>query len=221
MTVTSILPRKNADPARLALAAAITKAEKAAAEYKRHREAVGRSRELVRRNKTRLEQMAAAIEAAKETDVLELVESIAAGGSSSGRALREARLAQVEAADDLEMAEIAAKTLWSDNTAEREAERAGEAVNAAIAVVIEPIARELLAESRNLRERDWAILERLTVIRDALGHKHPLYAEIERLWVQSPASEEVLQRSMMIQRSWKAAIEALKSNADSALPAEV
>ena len=56
------------------------------------------------------------------------------------------------------------------------------------------------------------------MIRDALGYKHPLSAEIEKLWIKSPASEEVLQRSAAIQRDWKAAIEALKADADAPLP---
>jgi hypothetical protein len=118
----------------------------------------------------------------------------------------------------LEMAQTAAKALWADKTAEREAERAGRAVDAAAAAVLEPIAREMLEEAKRLHarflEKQWALCE----IRDALGHTNALYGEIERLWVKGPTPEEVLQRSSMIQRSWKTAIQALKSDADSALP---
>jgi hypothetical protein len=219
MNVTAIRKNgANGDPLREALAVAITKAKKAEAEYERHREAVGRARELVRTSKAKLESASATIEAAKETDVQDLAEAISTGGSSTARALRKARTAETEAADDLELAQTAAHTLWADNTAEREVERAGTVVSAAIAAMLAPVAEELLAESRNLPERDWAIEQRLTVIRDALGYKHPLHAEIGKLWIESPASEEVLQRSMAIQRDWKAAIEALKADAEAPLP---
>jgi len=56
------------------------------------------------------------------------------------------------------------------------------------------------------------------VIRDALSHKHPLHAEIDKLWLKSPASEEVLQRSVAIQRAWKAALEQPKRDPDAELP---
>jgi hypothetical protein len=220
MNVTSIRKgnERNGDPLREALAVAIKNAEKADSEYELHREAVQRAGRLVKEHKAKVEAAAIAIEEARESDVQDLAEAISSGGSSTARALRKARIAETEAADDLELAQTAAKALWSDNTTEREVERAGRAVDAAVASMLAPVAEELLAESRNLRERDWVIEQRLTVIRDALGYKHPLYAEIEKLWIKSPASEEVLQRSMAIQRDWRTAIEALKANADAALP---
>jgi hypothetical protein len=220
MNVTSIRKSSgaNGDPLREALAVAITKAKKAEAEYERHREAVGRARELVRTNKAKLEAAATAIEEARESDAAELAKAISTGGASSARGLRQARIAETEATDNLEMAQTAAHALWADNTAERESERAGMVVASAVAAVLEPVTRQLLDESKNLQERDWSIQQRLTVIRDAIGYKHPLHAEIEKSWNRSPASEEVLQRSMAIQKDWKAAIEALKADADAPLP---
>jgi hypothetical protein len=99
MNVTAIRKNgANGDPLREALAVAITKAKKAEAEYERHREAVGRARELVRTSKAKLESASATIEAAKETDVQDLAEAISTGGSSTARALRKARTAETERA---------------------------------------------------------------------------------------------------------------------------
>ena len=151
MNVTSIRKSSgtNGDPLRDALAVAITKAKKAEAEYEKHREGVQRAHQLVRISKAKVEAAAVAIEEARELDAAELAKAISTGGASSARGLRQARIAETEATDNLEMAQTAAHALWADNTAEREAERAGMVVASAVAAVLAPVTTQLLDQSEN------------------------------------------------------------------------
>jgi hypothetical protein len=217
MAVTAIVRTDDGgDDPRDELSEAIAEAKQARAELDRHREALDRARSLVRQGAARVEAAVVAVAQAQETDAAALVGAIVAGAPSSVvGAARKARIAEDACRDEVAAAEAAYGRLRVDVSGiAAEAERAERAVDAAVGGVLQPVARRLLDEARNLRLE---FLKRIYAV-DTMRALLPadLVAEKERLLTF--ISPELMAASATVQKDWRTAIEALKGNPDAPLP---
>jgi hypothetical protein len=181
MSVTSITARMNSDPLRAALRQAIAKAQKAQAAVAEHQAAIERARSLVEASEAKLEAATAAIATAREHDAKRLAEAISSGGSSSARALKQARAAETDAADTLETARSAFATLKADlGDVELASAHAGNAVLTVIAQMLRPVTEQVLERARKTKA-EFLVLQRTLVALTAEDDAPPDFAdEIQR-----------------------------------------
>jgi hypothetical protein len=211
--------KSDGDDPRSALREAIAEAKQAQAELDRHHEALDRARALVRQGAARIDAAVAAVAEAQETDAAALVGAIVSGTPSSavGVAARKARIAEGNCRDEVAAAEAACSQLRVEASNVRaQFERAERAVQSAIASIVEPEARKLFEQARFHRIE---YLKKIYAI-DAIRVHVPddIIKQVEVLGCyNAPGNLDI---SVSVRKSWEAALEALKSNADSALPAE-
>jgi hypothetical protein len=211
MNVTA-LARKNLDPERAALREKIADAAAARKKVTATEAAVERAGNLVSGARRKFEVASKAVAAARDEDAQQLAAAITSGETVSPQAARRAREAEIEAGDDIAMARAAYAQLEADlKDAEREVEGAGKAVNVAVAAVLKPVAERMIEQADRARSQYITKMYALSAMVDAgVGGKCLLFeitdAEHRRL-------------SASVGQTWRAAIEALKTDSDSPLPA--
>jgi hypothetical protein len=208
----------NGDPLREALAAAIIRMEKVKAVVDDKDNVAARARQFLREIDGRIEEAVTGVSAARETHAAAVVDAIARGEKPpAATGLKAARAAETDLHDQRDAAQSSVDRIKQDKAAAMaELERAERAVQAAVAAVLEPQARKLLEQARFHRIEYLKRVYTINAIRVLIPDD--VMKEVEVLeCFNAPGNMDL---SLSIQRNWKAALEALKSNADSALPAE-
>jgi hypothetical protein len=133
-----------------------------------------------------------------------LATTISTGGSSSARAIKQARVGEVETADDLETAKIALATLKVDlEDLEAAAARADKAVDAALAETLKPVALRLLDEVHTHHVRFLTTQAALSALGRSWNSWDELVKQIDRA---GSASEADVRVSVASRKEWEFAI---------------
>jgi hypothetical protein len=185
------------------------------AELSQYQQAASKARELVRKSATTLEAAAAAVTEANEEDATALADAIISGDSSSSAgAVRRARTAEIERRDEAAAAKAAYDRLRIDVSGiAAEVERAERGVQTAIGGVLQPTARRLLDEARNLRLE---FLKRVYAV-DTMRALLPPDFDEEKQKLLTFIAPELMAASAVTQQRWKAAIEQLRSDSEAPL----
>jgi chromosome segregation ATPase len=214
MSVTAPAPKKSDE--RAALRSAVADLAKAKAAVIEHRAAIERAEEMVAMSKARHAAATAAVATAREQDAKALAAAISTGGSSSARAARQARAAETEAGDDVEMARNALAQLTTDLAeVETDMQVASKAVDRVLAETLRPVALRLLEEVRGHRARFLMAQAALCTLGRLWNSWDDLVKEIGRT---AGSSDADAQMSIASEREWEAALKAMRENADAALP---
>ena len=204
-----------ADP-RGALREAIAGAREARASVVQYRDAVERAENLVMENRRKLETATRAVATARNDDVVRLAEAIADGGTVS---VKKARAAEDDARDISDTFEAARKAVTKLKANLKEAEDAvgytDRAVDRALAILLEPVARSLLERVHDLTARRARAQASVT----ALGSLWDPGTEISRRIDSTSATSDTYRHEMVAGRKeMQDALEALKRDPDAKLP---
>jgi hypothetical protein len=206
---------------RAALRSAIADCASEKSAVDRQREAIGRAERLVAENQAKLARAAKAVADAQSEDAKRLASVLAAGGTSlTARAARQARTDEAEAADDVAAARSALASLREDLVeAERDVAVASRAVDAAAAAVLEPTVHRLIEQARAHHARYLQVQAALAEVSGTAG----LWTSWDEIRKQadhvSAYNVEADARVGNVSRAeWRAAIAALRLDADAELP---
>jgi hypothetical protein len=213
-TVTALTTRKNPEsPERGALRAAIARVAEVKSEVGAIEGAIEGATHLAMACRQKLEKATKAVTAAKAEDAERLAAALISGISAPPQQVRRAREQEVEAADALGAARSAITRLEADlKHAQYMAEGADKAVRAAVAAIMAPLAEKMREEARDLRSK---YLMRMyatgAMVESGLDGVAPVLFDIRE--------EEHRQFCAAVRRPWFDVIEALRRDADAALPA--
>jgi pyruvate-formate lyase len=217
MNVTAIRKNgANGDPLRSALREAIARMEQAQAVADDKDNVAARARQFLREIDGRIEEAVTGVSAARETHAAAVVDAIARGEKPpAATGLKAARAAETDLQDQRDAAQSSIDTIRQDKAAAMaELERAERAVQAAIAAVLEPEARKLLEQARFHRIE---YLKKIYAI-DAIRVHVPddIIKQVEVLGCyNAPGNLDI---SVSVQKSWRAALDAIKTNSEAPLP---
>jgi hypothetical protein len=211
MTVTAITTRKNPElPERGALRAAIARVAEVRQEASAIEGAIEVATHLVMECRSKLEVASKAVTAAKAEDAERLAAALVSGVSAPPQVTRRAREAEIAATDALEAARSAVGRLEADlKHVDHEVERSIQDVDVAIGAVLAPTAKVMVEQAKGFRAE---FLQR----QYAMNALHGLDGFTSLHFAISESEHRELCAS--VQRSWQAAIAALKTNADAPLP---
>jgi hypothetical protein len=205
MSVASLARKDERPDERAELRRAIAAAAEAREQVAATEAAIERSVRLVSEVRRKFEAASKAVAAARDEDAQQLAAAIVSGDTVSPQATRRAKEAETEAGDALAMARAAYKQLENDLPGvEAEAKHASKAVDAAIAAVVSPVREQMIAEAKAVRARYLVLIAALAAIGEPLQF--------------SISDAEHRQLSSTTGARWRAAIEALKTDAGAELP---
>jgi hypothetical protein len=216
MSIAALVKKdERADP-RAEVRRAIADAQRARAAVDRQHDAIERAANLAMVNRGKLTAATKAVATARAEDIRQLAQSIAGGGTTSPRQAPAAEAAAREAQADVEAARAAHEQLEGElKDVELAAARAGKAVDAALAAMLEPLARRMLEAACSHRLRFLTAQAALSV----LGRLWDPWTEISKTIDRTAGSSDADTRvSIATRQQWVTAVEALKMDADAKLP---
>jgi hypothetical protein len=205
---------------RAELRRAVTDAQEARAAVDRQRVSIERGTELVAEAVANLAAASAAVNTARETHAQHIASAITGGGSPTTTGLiPAARAHERDAEDELEALKSALSSLQAGLAdMESDAAVAGRAVDAALAQALMPVARDLLVRTRDHYLKFMATDEALHAVTAVFNHWDggtEIAQQANRAGSLTDADARTLGAT---KQQWKAALEALKRDADAPLP---
>ena len=216
-TMTALARKNNPDLPRESLREAQAVAATARQKVAAIQNAVERAKRLVMDGRRKLEALEKAIAAATAADADQIVEQLVTRGSATPQAAAQrAREEHTAATAALEQVRGAIPRLERDlEDAEHAAERADKDVNAAVAVIMEPVALRLLEEVHSLTVRRLTTQAALVT----LGRLWNSWDDIvKRIGRTASINDDYSGVAVATEREWRAALDALRENADAPLP---
>ena len=216
-TMTALARKNNPDLPRKSLREAQAVAATARQKVAAIQNAVERAKRLVMDGRRKLEALEKAIAAATAADADQIVEQLVTRGSATPQAAAQrAREEHTAATAALEQVRGAIPRLERDlEDAEHAAERADKDVNAAVAVIMEPVALRLLEEVHSLTVRRLTTQAALVT----LGRLWNSWDDIvKRIGRTASINDDYSGVAVATEREWRAALDALRENADAPLP---
>jgi len=182
--------RVNEDPLRVALVAALAAKAEADEAVKRQRSGIDRARSLVRAAESAVEEAEKGVTTAREAHAAAIADASANDTAPPASGMRMARLAKVEAEDEVEAAKAALAQLKADLPAvEANARAAAVAIDAAISLILAPYARQLLAKAIALKSQYSPVIAELWAIFQDTPAGKPFDQHFDAQKGQAPLAE--------------------------------